>query len=146
MWWKHGRAKDPIQFPRLDAIRVTVRIEGASGTFDSIKAAADYQVSNEGCVPTAPISGGKVAPNKRVELSLAQATDGTYQTVVYVDQLMDEDYFGRGTCHWSPVAASVVAVKEKTRFSAGIFAEKILAKSSESTLLEKCPKRRDRYP
>jgi hypothetical protein len=110
---------------------IVARIEGAPETFDSITAAADYQVTNEACVPMKPISGVKIAPTKRIDLPLTAVGNSEYRTVVFADRLLDEDYFGKGICHWSLVASGIIAKKGKTEFSAAIFHDDIIAQGSD---------------
>lgn len=131
-----GNMEDPkIQFNPRASMRydIVARIEGAPDAFDSIKASADYQVENEACVPMKPLSGVKVAPTKRIDLELASIGSGEYRTSVLADRLLDEDYFGKGTCHWSLVAVGIIAKKGKTTFSASIFHQSILNQASEVT-------------
>jgi hypothetical protein len=131
-----GNMEDPkIQLNPRASMRyeIVARIEGAPDTFESITAAADYQVTNEACVPMKPISGVKIAPTKRMDLPLTAVGNGEYRTVVFADRLLDEDYFGKGTCHWSLVASGIIAKKGKTSFSASIFHDNIVNQAGEVT-------------
>jgi hypothetical protein len=131
-----GNMEDPnIQLNPNASMRyeILIRIEGAPDTFDSIKAATDYQVTNESCVPMKPVSGVKVAPTKRIDLDLISIGHGEYRTVVFADRLLDDDYFGKGTCHWSLVASGIIAKKGGTAFSASISHENIVSQASEVT-------------
>lgn len=105
--------------PRM-RYEVTVRIEDAPGPFDTVDGTVDYRVSNEDCVPMTPITGATIPPSKRVSLKLAPAGNGTYKGELFADLLQDEDYFGKGVCHWSLVAAGVEARVKKMDFAASL--------------------------
>lgn len=112
---------------------ITVNIEGLPGHFDKVAAFANYQVSNEGCVPITPISGVKIAPIKQVNLDIVPVSDVKFRISVFADRMLDEDYFGRGTCHWSMVATTFVGTKGRTSFVASLDLQQILARGYETT-------------
>lgn len=72
----------------------------APGAWDKVTASAAYEVSNEECVPKAPLTGGRNVPNTVRLFELTRVDDKTYRGYFYRDLLQDEDYFGIGTCHW----------------------------------------------
>lgn len=80
---------------------ITLSIEGAPGPFDAVKGSAGYEVTNGACVPLTPFSGATLKPDKNVPMSLNRVSDTAYKCDIYVDLLMDEDYFGQGLCRWS---------------------------------------------
>ena len=80
---------------------ITLSIEGAPGPFDAVRGSAGYEVSNGACVPLTPFSGATLTPDKNVPMSLIRVSDTAYKGDIYVDLLMDEDYFGQGLCRWS---------------------------------------------
>ena len=105
--------------PRM-RYEVTVRIQDAPGPFDTIDGTVDYRVSNEDCVPLTPVTGATVLPSKRVPLKLTAIGDNTYRGELFADLLQDEDYFGKGICHWSVVAAGVEARIKRMDFAASL--------------------------
>lgn len=78
---------------------ITITIEGAPGPFDSAKADVLLQVKNDECYPLQPGSGARFAPEKRIPVELS-GSGNTYKGSFYEDQLLDENYFGMGVCHW----------------------------------------------
>ena len=135
-----GNMEDPkIKLNSNASMRyeIIARIEGSPVAFDGFSASVNYQVTNESCVPLTPVSGVKVAPTKRIELDVVPIGNNEYRMFVFTDRLKDEDYFGKGICHWSLVAASVIARKGETEFSAGIFQKDITTQSSVSTYFSK---------
>ena len=114
-----GNTEDPkIQLKPNASVRyeITVNVEDLPGRFDTVAAFANYKVTNEACVPMTPVSGVKRAPIKRIDLDLLTVDEHTFKAEVFVDRLLDEDYFGRGVCHWSLVAATFTGTRGKTQF------------------------------
>ena len=79
-----------------------------------------------------PVAGVKMAPIKQVSLDLATMSDGTFKITVFADRMLDEDYFGRGICHWSMTATTFVVTKGKTSFVASLDLREILAGNRET--------------
>lgn len=111
--------------PRM-RYEITVEVKGAPGPFDRIEGVVDYRVANEACVPMTPVTGATVAPEKRVPISLTANGNGIYKGEIYADLLQDEDYFGKGICHWSVVAASANLFVKNVDFSAPLFRDDLL--------------------
>ncbi|MGF6492881.1 hypothetical protein ABIE56_001038 [Luteibacter sp. 621] len=103
----------------------TVKVDGAPGPFDRIEGVVDYRVANEACVPLTPVVGATVAPEKRVPITLQPAGNGLYKGEIFADLLQDEDYFGKGVCHWSVVAASANLFVKQVDFSAPLFKDEL---------------------
>jgi hypothetical protein len=100
---------------------ITVTFANTPGPFDSIRVAAQYEVTNRDCVPEQPVSGATILPSKRIELKLQRITDATYEADVYVDRIKEEDYFSKGICHWSLVAVSAKASRGTMDFVTPLF-------------------------
>ncbi|WP_448100791.1 hypothetical protein [Luteibacter jiangsuensis] len=111
--------------PRM-RYEITIEVNGAPGPFDRVEGVVDYRVANEACVPMTPVTGATVPPEKRVPITLTPAGDGTYKGEVFADLLQDEDYFGKGVCHWSVVAASANLFVKSVDFSAPLFRDDLL--------------------
>lgn len=111
--------------PRM-RYEITVKVDGAPGPFDRIEGVVDYRVANEACVPLTPVTGATVAPEKRVPITLKAAGGNVYKGEMYADLLQDEDYFGKGVCHWSVVAASANLWVKQVDFSAPLFRDDLL--------------------
>jgi hypothetical protein len=111
--------------PRM-RYEITVKVDGAPGPFDRIEGSVDYKVSNPACVPLTKVTGATVAPEKRVPLTLHPAGGNVYKGEVFVDLLVDEDYFGLGVCHWALVGASADLFAKQVDFSPAIYKDELL--------------------
>lgn len=110
---------------------ITMTILGAPRPFDAISGFVQYKVSNDRCVPLAPISGATLPPEESVPLELSHVSDNVYKGALYVDLLQDEDYYGLGICHWAVVAATASLKVKKADFGPYLLADSILKQSSE---------------
>lgn len=99
---------------------LTLRIEGAPGPFDSMDGYVMFQVLNDRCLPLQPLSGARLALEKRVPLELVPIGGGTYQATFFTDQLIDENYYGLGVCHWTATYAGALLHRKSATFSAGL--------------------------
>lgn len=115
---------DPQARQRVD---LSVRIEGAPGPFERVDGHADYRVDNPACVPLTAIAGATVVPEQRVPVSFAPAADGSYHAEVLTDRFRDEDYYGKGVCHWALVAVTADLRHEQVDFSPAIHLADIVA-------------------
>lgn len=111
--------------PRM-RYEITVKVEGAPGPFDRIEGVVDYRVANEACVPLTLVTGATVPPEKRVPVKLTPAGNNVYKGEIFADLLQDEDYFGKGVCHWSVVATSANLWVKQVDFSAPLFHDDLL--------------------
>lgn len=111
--------------PRM-SYEITVKVDNAPGPFDRIEGVVDYRVSNEDCVPLMPVTGATVAPEKRAPVVLTHTGSNLYKGEVFADLLLDEDYYGKGVCHWSVVAASANLWVKQLDFRAPLFHDDLL--------------------
>lgn len=112
--------------PHPAAYEVTLTIDNAPGPFGVVKAAMQYEVLDERCLPDlGGMAGTKASLLEWVPVELQHVSGNTYRGTVYDDLLVDEDYYGLGVCHWSLVAAQFKlqagVEKGETRFSHHIF-------------------------
>lgn len=106
---------------------ITVTVVGAPGDFSSIDGVVDYRVDDHRTVPIAPFNGAPRHPNKSVQLDLMPVDEHTYRGFIYIDRLLDEDYFGKGVCHWVLQAASIRLRGRTVTFASSIFRDAIVA-------------------
>lgn len=111
--------------PRM-RYEITIKVDNAPGPFDRVEGVVDYRVSNENCVPLTPVTGATVAPEKRVPIVLTHSGGNVYKGEIYADLLQDEDYYGKGVCHWSVVAASANLFVKQVDFSAPLLHDDLL--------------------
>jgi hypothetical protein len=123
-------ASDPIrgEFPNtqlnpdpVKAYPFTMRIENAPGEFKFIRVSAQYTIANsEECGRIHPMTGMPTGATKNETLVLERVSGVEFKGTVYADRIKDQDYYGRGVCHWSLKGASAVlkatGAYEETRF------------------------------
>lgn len=118
------------------AYDIRITLKEPPGPFAKVDAAAQYDVANPGeCGEPQPISGAipRISTNEVVKLE--RVSDTEFAGRVYVDQVLDEDYYGRGVCRWEfvEVRASFRASDDPyaTWFVVKLPAEAVEAGSSE---------------
>lgn len=119
------------------AYEVTLTLDKAPGAFGLVEAAAQYDVSNEQeCGKIQPETGtaGRITSQENVALKKISETE--YRGTVYLDLMQDEDYYGRGVCHWEFSGASVLlkatGAEEETRFLSFIEAATVTGQTASS--------------
>ena len=74
---------------------------------------------------------GLAEPTKRLDIAFKPVKAGQWVATVYLDALLDEDYFGNGVCRWRLLSAaaglSATSTKDDTTFVAELWSEQILA-------------------
>jgi hypothetical protein len=95
---------------------ITLTIKDAPGPFESIKGYMLYKVTNEQCAPFERFAGiYHPPPDQDLPFTLTQVSDQEYKGTIYLDLLQDEDYYGKGVCHWSmPFVLANLKVGEVT--------------------------------
>ena len=117
--------------PKPTAYEVTMTIENAPGPFASVKAAMQYEVLDERCLPDlGGMAGTRASLLEWVPVELQQISGNTYRGVIYDNLLTDEDYFGLGVCHWSLVTTQFKLMAgesdDDARFSHHLFHNQIV--------------------
>jgi hypothetical protein len=112
------------------AHRIEMIIENAPGPFGVIEGSAQYDVINHfECGYIDPVPGIASRINTHPPLVWTPIGDGRYETTVYEDLMVDEDYYGRGVCRWKLTAVSAMLkatdADSNTPFLPGISAEEI---------------------
>lgn len=94
----------PRRNPQAVPYEITLRIENAPGPFEAVRAAMQYEVANERCLPRlGGISGTRVTAREWVEVDVERTGPDTYRARVFDDLMVDEDYYGLGVCEWQLV-------------------------------------------
>lgn len=103
------------------AYRLKIKINDAPGPLKLMgKFGVGYKAEN--CSYVINRMGGAPAnPEKDVETQVRQLGEFEYETVVYADAVLDEDYFGEGICHWKPdgfgISLKATGNPEETEFN-----------------------------
>jgi hypothetical protein len=123
------------------AYQLTMTIANAPGPFASVEGFMQFDVSSRECLPPSSENGGHLwpLPNHNVPIVWTRINDTQYIGMVYMDGMMDEDYYGLGICHWKLVQAiaelKATKAKTDTRFMPNIHPDKLEARQAEITYL-----------
>lgn len=124
--------------------RITMTIKDAPGPFASMKALAQYDVVNKECLsPPKDNPGGRTAPvpTEDLEVPLERISDNQYAATLYADQMLDEDYTGRGVCHWKLIQFRVhmkaTGAAGETQFVPSMQDDKLLPAETETIFFNK---------
>lgn len=118
---------------------ITLAIRGAPGPFDSVTGFMQFSLDkHDPCVPKDPISGLPVLPEQDPAITFVRLDENTYRGTVYTDFLLDEDYYGKGACHWK-MTATVAALKSKTsvEFGPSLTAAEVIGQKSKQLYFPK---------
>lgn len=82
------------------AYEVVLTIQDAPGPFKVTRWSAGYKAT--GCTYIVnDWAGVRGFPEHRVTLPFTQRPDGSYVATVFLDAMLDEDYYGNGVCEWT---------------------------------------------
>ena len=116
------------------AYRLKIKINDAPGPLKLIgKMGVGYKA--EDCTYIInKIEGAPAHPEKNVQFDIHQINEFEYESIVYADAVLNEDYFGNGVCHWNPegfgFSLSATGKPDETRFNFSDILEKLLSKKS----------------
>jgi hypothetical protein len=78
---------------------ITMTIKDAPGPFGYAGFGVQYDAPD--CIYWSDkIAGTTSSPMRMLKLPIRKIDDATYVTTVYLDGMLDEDYYGDGVCHW----------------------------------------------
>jgi len=93
---RHKFRIDPDPKRRYD---ITMTIKDAPGPFGYVGFGAQYDAPD--CMYWSDkIAGTTSSPMRMLKLPIRKIDDATYVTTVYLDAMLDENYYGDGVCHW----------------------------------------------
>lgn len=118
------------------AYRLTMTIENAPGPFGEVTGNSQYDVANrKECSKRDPVSGTVGRITHLPDLAWTPTGPNTYETIVYVDRLLDEDYYGLGVCHWELKGAAGIlratGDERETRFMPAMDYDEIFAEKTK---------------
>ena len=127
-----GRGLATLNPAPVKAYQVTLRINGAPGTFAHVRGTAQYDVVNEdecGHIESAAGTASRITSQE--PLVLTRISDTEYQGTLYLDRMQDQDYYGRGICRWEFTGAGALlkatGAHEETRFLTFVDASDLVA-------------------
>ena len=128
--------QNPTPQQRYD---ITLTIADAPGPFASMEGSAQYEVVNLECLPPPNSNPGGYTSRKtrHAPFTLTPVSEIDYIGVVYADQLLDEDYHGRGVCHWQLTHVGVklmaTGTKGETKFLPSMSADSLFSEQKKTS-------------
>jgi hypothetical protein len=127
-----GRGLAKLNPQPRQAFDVVLKLHNAPGPFERIKAVAQYDVANEAeCGRINPATGTAGRITSQEPVALKRVADDEYHGTVYLDRMLDEDYYGRGVCQWkfsgTGALLKATGAHEETRFLTFIDADRFTA-------------------
>ncbi len=118
------------------AYRLTMIIENAPGPFAQVRGAVQYNVKNyRECGRVNPEVGAPTNIVYLPEHPWRQIAPNVYETTVHADGMLDEDYYGKGVCHWELRGASALlratGDERETRFLPAMDYDEIFAEKTK---------------
>ncbi|HDS1037432.1 TPA: hypothetical protein QDZ42_000661 [Stenotrophomonas maltophilia] len=96
-----GRGLAKLNPAPSKAYELVLRLQNPPGDFAIIEGVAQYDVSNEDqCGFIEPETGVAARITSQEPVTLRKVADNEYRGTVYLDRMLDEDYYGRGVCNW----------------------------------------------
>ncbi len=97
-----GRGLAKLNPAPKQAYELVLTLKDAPGPFAIVEGVAQYDVSNyEDCgrVIWSTGTAGRITSQEPVELR--RTGENEYRGTFYLDRMQDQDYYDRGTCHWT---------------------------------------------
>ncbi|PNM88977.1 hypothetical protein QGN06_23350 [Achromobacter xylosoxidans] len=117
---------------RLTLANVSDLASAADGksAFTVVEGTVQFDASNAArCGKSNALSGHVPTMSSHESFRLSRISATEYVGIVYADMLLDEDYYGRGVCHWALTEARVAMRAREdaadTRFVAELSAQKV---------------------
>lgn len=97
-----GRGLAKLNPAPKQAYELVLTLKDAPGPFVIVEGVAQYDVSNyEDCGRILPATGTASRITSQEPVTLHKVSENEYRGTFYLDRMLDEDYYGRGACHWS---------------------------------------------
>ncbi|WP_422346640.1 hypothetical protein [Stenotrophomonas sp. DR009] len=97
-----GRGLAKLNPSPQQGYELVLTLKDAPGPFAVVEGVAQYDVSNHkdcGRVLWATGTASRITSQELVELHKVDKNE--YRGTFYLDRMQDEDYYGRGVCHWT---------------------------------------------
>ncbi|WP_161801741.1 hypothetical protein [Stenotrophomonas maltophilia] len=97
-----GRGLAKLNPAPKQAYELVLTLKDAPGPFAVVEGVAQYDVSNyEDCgrIIWSTGTAGRITSQEPVELR--RTGENEYRGMFYLDRMQDQDYYDRGTCHWT---------------------------------------------
>lgn len=90
-----------------------------------------YAITNISCLKPKAISGAIPSPQSTISVRVTKISDGLFEAEIPLTPYYDENYDGRGPCHWAGAAATFGWTHQGHRLEATISRKTIEAEGSE---------------
>lgn len=128
---EHDRGRAHLNPSPKRAYEIVMTIENAPGPFADVSGGAQYDVTNENECGHINAAGVPERITSQERVALTKVSDTEYRGIVYLDRMLDEDYYGRGVCHWELTAASATlratGADGETLFQPAIMVDQLLS-------------------
>lgn len=135
----HASRYRPNPHPRK-GYRIIMTLADAPGPFESVHGSAYYEASNCSYV-ISHVAGVRGNPDYERSIEFDKLNGTTYAGTVYIDAMLDEDYFGDGMCHWQMISMGVTlkatGLRTETRFAPSLMRAQVTAQESLTTYFQK---------
>lgn len=97
-----GRGLAKLNPAPKQAYELVLTLKDAPGPFAIVEGVAQYDASNYAdCGRILPATGTAGRITSQEPVTLRKIGENEYRGTFYIDRMQDEDYYGRGVCHWS---------------------------------------------
>lgn len=129
-----GRGLAKLNPSPQQGYELVLTLKDAPGPFAIVEGSAQYDASNYAdCGRIVPATGTAGRITSQEPVTLHKVGEHEYRGTFYLDRMQDEDYYGRGVCHWAltGVGAMLRATtgEADTRFLTFIDKERMDARS-----------------
>ncbi|MDT3454326.1 hypothetical protein ROV96_09775 [Stenotrophomonas pavanii] len=97
-----GRGLARLNPAPKQAYELVLTVKDAPGPFAVVEGVAQYDVSNyEDCGRVIWSTGTASRITSQEPVELRKTGENEYRGTFYLDRMQDQDYYDRGTCHWT---------------------------------------------
>ncbi|MCF3475316.1 MULTISPECIES: hypothetical protein [Gammaproteobacteria] len=97
-----GRGMAKLNPSPQQGYELVLTLKDAPGPFAIVEGSAQYDASNYAdCGRIVPATGTAGRITSQEPVTLHKVGEHEYRGTFYLDRMLDEDYYGRGVCHWS---------------------------------------------
>jgi hypothetical protein len=97
-----GRGLAKLNPAPKQGYELVLTLKDAPGPFAVVEGVAQYDARNyAACGRIVPATGTAGRITSQEPIALRQVGENEYRGTFYLDRMQDEDYYGRGVCHWA---------------------------------------------
>ncbi|WP_423163060.1 hypothetical protein [Stenotrophomonas maltophilia] len=97
-----GRGLAKLNPSPQQGYELVLTLKDAPGPFAVVEGVAQYDARNyAACGRIVPATGTAGRITSQEPIALRQVGENEYRGTFYLDRMQDEDYYGRGVCHWA---------------------------------------------